>query len=175
MVKVMKPKIVAYLFSLAVFIILDGVSPAAAQSGCSLINKTIPPQHLSFEKIVERSSLTKGESKERVVLRLLNNTNCDITIQTYERPDARSLEMIKLPDGKVKFRTKEEFLDGGWLDNIKYFVDYREPLPPPKKRYYQVADTFYEFSLQAGRSVLFSVPLSLFDKWIHIKVSFDYD
>jgi len=170
-----------YLLLLASF---TWVASATAQ-GCALLNKTIPAQYLFFEKIIEASeqnielpSSTQSQNRERIVLRLLNNTNCDILFRSYERPDTRTLEMIKLPNGGVsfKFNDFEDLHDGGWLLGLAYSVQFREPLPEPKKRFYQVDDVMPpEYRLQAGRSVLFTVPLSLFDRWINLNVAFDYD
>ena len=63
MIEFMKPKIVASLFSLAVFISWGGASPADAQSGYSLVNETIP---LPASMVKALSEHRKRQAEERL-------------------------------------------------------------------------------------------------------------
>ena len=178
MPNIVKAKSIFLIFGL--FILVCCGKLAHAQTGCALIGKKSPPQYISFERMEEVSSPPKGESRERVVLRLRNNSTCDITIQLHGSEVPHALAMDKLPDGKIRLRIASaefpsEFPDGARLNDLKYEVEYREPMPPAKKRYFQVDDVVSPFLLLSSRSVLFSVPLSLFNKWIHVEVWFDYE
>jgi hypothetical protein len=144
-----------------------------AQTGCALVDKNEPAQSLTYE-LLEEIKVGKEERREMVVLRLRNNTNCEITLLSYD-PDPRALELVRTPDGKLsKMRVAgpDDFPDGARLE-IKYYLEYKQPLPAPQKRIY-VDDTVTEFTLRPGRSVLFSVPLRQFDLWLLVKVPFRF-
>lgn len=151
------------LFTLGILLLILGIGGriAHAQDGCARVDQNSPPQYLAYEGLEQSSTPTKGESRERIVLRFRNNTNCDLTLRMYESPPNR-------------FLLRDEFPEGVRLETLRYSIEYREPLPRPKKRVV-VDETFYEFRLFAGRSVTFTVPLNRFDHWIQIDVPFEYD
>jgi hypothetical protein len=147
-------------------------TPTCAQGGCSRINKTAPAQSLSYERLE-----TDGDasSPEKVVLRLRNNTSCDITLLSFEG-SPRALELIRSPDGKlsrIRIAGPDDYPDGANLD-IKYDIRYLEPLPRPKKRVF-IDESYVHFKLRAGRSILFRVPLNQFDFLLAIEVPFWFD
>jgi len=112
------------LLGLSVFILSE--SFASAQVGCTRIDNSVPAQSLSYELLED----FKGKEPQ-VLLRFRNNTNCPLTLLTYEH-DLRALVLKRRPDGSPEIRVvgPEDFLDGKRVE-VKYFIEYQQPLPPP--------------------------------------------
>jgi hypothetical protein len=155
----MKAKTIASIL----FLLVTSVSGKLvyAQTGCSLINKKESAQYISYERIDKIAAPAKT-GRWNVVLRLYNNSNCDIILKVYDPALSKEYALI------------DDFPEGLWLESLKYEVEYEEALPPPKKRVI-IDDTIIEFRLFAGRSVTLSIPLDTFDKWVSIKVPFRYE
>src|SRR5215210_1917371 len=104
----MKRQIIAclsILLTLSIETLVQGDS--TKQVGCSLIDKKHQSQYVTFERTEEIAAPSKGKGRQRVVLRLRNNTNCDITLEALGRKPTR-IEIIKLPDGRNKITYTNE-------------------------------------------------------------------
>lgn len=110
-----------------------------------------------------------------VVLRVRNNTNCDITLLAWEHAPQR-ITIVKGPDGKNRIAYTADLRDGLLIDNLKYTIQLQEPSPPLNRRKKLVAidEVVDYFVLKAGHSALFKVPFERFEKWITVEVPFYY-
>jgi hypothetical protein len=134
-------------------------NPSMAQTGCSLINKQRPAQFIDYQGV---------SSFREVKLRLRNNTNCTIIVETDDHYPTR---MVKQPNGGFKLEGVTDSQDGIRLD-LHYLIHNR--LQQTLKVGYGGGDTILTYEILAGQSVLFNVPLSSFRKQLDIAVPFNY-
>ncbi len=131
-----------------------------AQAGCSLIDKQRPAQFIDYAEV--------SESFREVKLRLRNNTNCIIIVETDDHSPSR---IVKLPNGGFKFEAVTGSEDGTRLD-IHYLTHNRRR--QTIKVGYGWGDSVYTYEILAGQSVLFNVPLSALRSQFDIAVPFNY-
>jgi hypothetical protein len=131
-----------------------------AQTGCSLIDKHRPAQFIEFGGM--------SESFREVKLRLRNNTDCTIIVETDDHYPNR---MVKLPNGGFKLEAVTDSQDEIRLD-LHYLIHNRRK--QTLKVGYGWGDSVYTYRILAGQSVFFNVPLSSFRKQLDIAVPFNY-
>ena len=131
--------------------------------GCSAIDKSKPPQFISFERADERALQRRGASRRRVWLRLHNNTSCAIVVPTGSTQLSRPL------GGGLTFDLQQD---------AEVFVDYeiqdrrRSKAPQPSG---YGGDEIIISRLPPGRSVLFSIDSTHLKKGLDIVVSFRFE
>jgi hypothetical protein len=129
------------------------------QSGCLLLDKTGRPQFISYEGL--------ADSNSKVVLRLHNNTNCPIVIETGGAPR----QLVKLPNGGFKFEDVTGSQDGTEVA-LHYLLRSRRK--QTIKPGFIWGDSVQVYTVPAGQTILFNVPLSDVRKRLDVAVPFAY-
>jgi hypothetical protein len=132
---------------------------AANKAGCALIKKDCRAQFISYE----------GTSKSGVRLRIHNNTNCTIVVET---DDAFPTQVVRLPNGEIRLETVTVPTDGVRL-SLHYLVQNRARQEVPKPAY-GWGDSVYHYEIKTGASAIFSIPVALFQKQLDVVVPFNY-
>jgi hypothetical protein len=131
-----------------------------SKPGCTLINGARAGQFISYEKTVEKE----------VLLRLHNNTDCSIVVET---DDKELTGFRRLPNGELLFVPITGSQDGVRLP-LHYLVQdwkhWKMPVPA-----YGWGDSVFHYTILAGQSVIFSVPLSHFRKRFDVLVPFKFE
>ena len=161
--KIMLLNISPAIFSLVLLFGVAGTNLAQDQSsnerGCALIDKKNPPQFILYE----------GKSDLKVRLRLRNNTNCAIVVET---DDKYPTQIKKLPSGGVRIESVLDSQDGLRL-RLHYLIQNRQRREPPKPAY-GWGDSVFVYEIPAGQSIVFDVPANYFKRRFDIAVPFDY-
>lgn len=131
----------------------------ADKAGCALINKDRETQFISYESASESS----------VTLRLHNNTNCNILVET---DDEFLTRLVRLPNGGSRLETFADSRDGVRLP-LHYLIQNRLRQEVPKAAY-GWGDSVYHYEIKSGESALFSIPVKLFQKQLDVVVPFKY-
>jgi hypothetical protein len=128
--------------------------------GCTLINVARAGQFISYEKTVEKEAL----------LRLHNNTDCSIIVET---DDKELTGFRRLPNGELLFVPITGSQDRVRLP-LHYLVQDSQhwKLPVPVDGWGHSAS---HYTILAGQSVIFSVPLSHFRKRLDVLVPFKFE
>ena len=131
------------------------------QTGCALVDKNRPAQFISYEDRIEPTS--------KVKLRLHNNTNCSIIVET---DDKYPMRLSKLSNGGVKLETVTTSQEGLELP-LHYFIQDKQRQQAPKPAY-GWGDSVFTYEILAGQSAAFTVPLASFKEKLDIAVLFNY-
>src|SRR5262245_18658930 len=112
------------------FVVLTGaIQQSTSRTGCSLIDKTRPPQFIFYEK----------KTDSEIQLRLRNNTSCAIVVETDEVYPTR---LRKLPQGGVRIEHLGDSQDGVRL-RIHYLIHNRKQ--GDQKRAYGWGDSVFTY------------------------------
>lgn len=136
----------------------------APQSGCTTIDANKPQLFISYERAGEGEPNHKGERRQRVWLRLHNNTNCTLLIVTA------SAKITKLSDNRITFDLQE-----GAEVIVRYDIEDKRRGKAPTPANLQDYSSGVISHLPAGRSIVFSVPLSMLKKQFDVAVPFRYE
>lgn len=131
----------------------------ALKKGCALMDKTKDAQFISFENRVDISELK---------LRLRNNTDCSIILQT---DDNYPTVVRKLPKGQLRLEQVVNSEDGVRLP-LHYLVQRSWELLRPA---YAWGDSSFSYEVSGGQSVVFDVPLRYFKRGYAVAVPFNYE
>ncbi len=134
---------------------------SANKSGCALIDKNHRAQFISYEG--------RAESSSEIKLRLRNNTDCAIFVQT---DDVFPTQLRRLPNGGIRIETVPGSEDGVKL-RLHYLIQDRQRQKAPAPAY-GWGDSVYSYQILAGQSVIFTVPASHFRRGLDIAVPFNY-
>jgi hypothetical protein len=151
-------KLVAFfLCSLAILSNADTAGQTqASKNMCSLLSGSGEAQNISFEKV----------SGTDVILRLRNNSTCEITLQTDPGP----LTWVIFGPKGAKIEVVTEPVDGLWVPVHYYFARANKGVEFGPGW----GDSVSVYNVPAGQSLLFSVPLKYFKKHLDIAVPFNY-
>jgi photosystem II stability/assembly factor-like uncharacterized protein len=142
------------------------VDPA---SDCRTLNPKQPPQFISFTGRFYKA--WDGEHYVRgVVLRLTNNSNCGVLVETPPGTAPRFIwngKYVRQNDWDTP-----ELRDGSSVA-VAYHI-YSAGLNRPKKPEYS-GDVILKSRINPGHSVLFSVPLKFVKQGARIELPFNYD
>ena len=134
---------------------------SANKSGCALVDKNHPAQFISYEG--------KAESSSEIKLRLRNNTDCPIIVET---DDVLPTQLKKLDNGALRFEPVTGSQDGVKL-RLHYLVQDRQQQAAAKPAY-GWGDSVFTYQISPGQSVIFAVPLSHFKRRFDVAVPFNY-
>jgi len=151
--------IVGVLLSVATDNFAQG--PSANKSGCALVDKNHPAQFISYEGRVESSSEIK--------LRLRNNTDCAIIVET---DDTSRTRLKRLSNGAVRVEGASGSEDGATL-RLHYLIQDRQRQKAPAPAY-GWGDSVFTHQISPGQSVIFFVPITHFKRGFDIAVPFNY-
>lgn len=132
---------------------------SAGEAGCSLISERNPAQVVSYERI--------DRHQNTVTLRLRNNLNCAIVVETDDSYPSRPVPL--LIDQKVEGVTDPQ-------DRIVLALHYKvqNRKSGALRRAYGWGDSVFTYEILPGHSITFSVPLSHFNKRLDLAVPFNY-
>lgn len=151
--------------------IAQEISPS--QPGCSLIDKSRDPLFITYERLDDPDPKREGTDRDRVLVRLHNNSTCNVNIETTEAekfyrpvpPNPTGLERVKrvydsdLPDGAI-------------VPAVKFYTQDLRRTKSPKPAW--GGDMFFKFCLLGGNSMLFAIPMEYLKKGNNIVVPFEY-
>lgn len=133
----------------------------ANKSGCALVDKNYRAQFISYEG--------KAESSSEIKLRLRNNTDCAIVVET---DDVLATQLKRLPSGGMKIEPVIGSQDGVRL-RLHYLVQDRQRGEAAKPAY-GWGDSVFTYQISPGQSVIFAVPVSHFKRRLDVAVPFNY-
>ncbi|HEY8559807.1 MAG TPA: hypothetical protein VIL74_05345 [Pyrinomonadaceae bacterium] len=116
------------------------------RNGCAVTDKKQSAQFIVYEG---------SRAEKYAMLRLRNNTNCPITVETDD-VDPTPRQKVVLPDGSFKFEDVES--KDGAIIPAHYLL--RDLENQTLKSGYGWGDSVRRYKIPAGRSILFEVPLS---------------
>ncbi|MCA1605515.1 MAG: hypothetical protein LC775_08620 [Acidobacteria bacterium] len=148
----------------AIFILMTTAVPQNSMVNrieCAVLDKSQPAQSISYEGLDQDAS--------GATLRLRNNTNCAIVVETDDKYPTR---LVRLPDGQMKVETITGSQDGIKLP-LHYLVQERRGVKAPRPAY-GWGDSVFIYEIPAGQSVIFIVPLAHFERGSDIAVPFNY-
>src|SRR5687767_13878456 len=139
-------------------ILLIFVSAASAQLGCEKIDKDRPSAYIAFEK--EVTEKVKGKPQKITLLKLTNNTSCQIGVETDgQRWNDENLyggETAKDANGNSVTRYKQRR-----VDNVRQVVFYdarsSETSAWAPANYFADRDLSFHYTIFPGFSVIFPV------------------
>jgi hypothetical protein len=144
-----------------------------SQSGCALLDKGRDALFITFERLEEPGPRRQGIDRERLMVRLYNNSTCVVLMQTM---DAENF-YLPLPDNptaidRVKRGINYDLPDGVVVPAVKYYTQNTRRSKAPEPAW--GGDMFFTFRLLGGRSVLFAVPTAYFTRGFDIVLPFDF-
>jgi len=149
---------------LSAFAINPAQDSSISRAGCTLIEKNRSAQFITF--ITHEGT---SESPSGVWLRLRNNTNCAIIVETDDVSPAR---LNRLPNGGVRVERITTSEDGVRLP-LHYLIQDTRRWRAPEQAY-GWGDSAFTYEILAGQSVVFNVPLTRFKKGYDVAVPFNY-
>ncbi len=129
--------------------------------GCALIDKHHPSQFIFYEG--------RSESSPEIKLRLRNNTDCAIIVET---DDVLPTQEKKRHSGALRIEPVTGSEEGIKL-RLHYLVQDGKRQTAPKPAY-GWGDSVFTYQILAGQSVIFTVPVSHFRQGFDIAVPFNY-
>jgi hypothetical protein len=139
---------------------LVGEQKPAKPPGCGLIDKKYLPLSISYDRVGTSST---------VELRLLNNTDCTILVQTDDESPRRPY----LVDGRIRIETTTESEDGLKVP-LHYLLKSQNPRLAPSQGY-GWGDSVFTYRVLGGQSIIFSVPIVKIRKGFDVLVPFNYE
>ena len=143
--------------------------------GCVVKEIVKPSIFISYE-----AATGPGNDHSKTLLRLHNNTNCTIVIETSDlvvTPAADNLfkKITKRdPDGSIATTYIPEPPEGALLP-VYYDRQRSMKRKPQPANYWEGRDLVNEYYVPGGRSITFPVDAKLFQKRVFISVPFSYE
>lgn len=144
-------------------------------NGCVVKDPVKPSIFISYE-----AATGPGNDRTKTLLRLQNNTNCTIVIETSDlvnTPDSDKLfkKITKgVPDGSLATTYIPDPAEGAFLP-VYYDKQRTMKYNPQPANYWEYRDLCFEYDIPSGRSITFAVDATLFQKRFFISVPFRYD
>jgi hypothetical protein len=165
---------------LANILLIFGLSQAAfsqngstPQLGCSLIDKSRDPLFITYERMDDPEPKREGIDRDRVLVRLHNNSTCVVLIKTME---AEKFFLPLPPNPTLMDRVKQgvnyDLPDGAVVPAVKYYTQDNRRSKAPEAAW--GGDMFFTFRLLGSNSLLFAIPTAYLRKGYDIVVPFDY-
>ena len=134
---------------------------SANKSACALMDKNRPAQFILYEG--------RSESSPEIKLRLRNNTDCSIIVET---DDVLPTQTRKLHNGALRVEPVTGSRDGVQL-RLHYLVQDRRRKTRPGPAY-GWGDSVFTYQISPGQSVIFAVPGNHFKRRFDLAVPFNY-
>ena len=152
------------------------VSAASAQPGCEKLDKDRPSAYIAFEK--EITETVKGKPQKITLLKLRNNTSCEIAVETdgqrWNDENLYGVETAKDASGKTVTRYTQR-----QVDNVRQVVFYdvrsSEKSAWAPANYFADRDLSYHFTIFPGFSVIFPVERKHAQKPFRLAVKFSFE
>lgn len=152
-----------------------GPRRSLAQDGCSVLDSTKPPQYMAYAYLEEVASQPKVKERQRVWLRLYNNTSCAILMDAEQAPAWVSARPVTLADGSVKNELtviRSDAPPDGTTVELSYRIRQNARAAPMLGTFHH---NVFSVRLLPGRFVKFWVPLKLFKDGSDVLMDFDYE
>ena len=160
-----------------VFLILSQAAIAQdgppSQPGCSLIDKSRDPLFITYERVDDLDSKREGMERDRVLVRLHNNSTCVVLITTTEvERFYRAVPSNPTGIERVKRIINSDLPDGAIVPAVKYYTQDSRRVRAPEPAW--GGDMFFELRLHGSNSLLFAIPMAYLKKDKIVVVPFDY-
>ncbi|HVG32372.1 MAG TPA: hypothetical protein VM911_04805 [Pyrinomonadaceae bacterium] len=146
---------------------------STSQLGYSLIDKSRDPLFITYERLDDPDPKREGIERDRVLVRLHNNSTCVVLIETME---AEKFYLPLPPNPTITDRVKRginyDLPDGAIVPAMKYYTQDNRRSKTPEAAW--GGDMFFTFRLLGGNSLLFAIPTAYLRKGNDIVVPFDY-
>jgi len=163
----------ALLISLATFSLAQ--EPVRSLNACAVKEGIKPAIFISYA-----AATGPDDDKTKTLLRLHNNTTCNIVVETSDivPPPAEYRHLFKtqtktLPNGDIGTRYIPDPPEGAFVP-IYYDKSDGKQKPIPAN-YWGGRDLVFEYTIPGGRSVTFTVDTKLFRDRIRLSVPFTYE
>jgi hypothetical protein len=159
-----------------ILLILGFYQTAFAQNaGCSLIDKSRDLLFITYERMDDPDLKRQGIDRDRILVRLHNNSTCPIVIQTTDAekffipkpPNLSVIEKIKRPT-----EIRWDLSEGEIVPAVTFYIQDERRSKVPKATW--GGDVFYGFHVLGGRTILFPIPLAYLRKGNDIIVPFNF-
>ena len=163
-----------FVITLVSHICLAQETPKSS-NGCVVKEAVKPSIYISYE-----TPIGPGNDRTKTLLRLHNNTNCTIVIETSDlvtTPEADKLfKKVTKRDANGSIATTyiPDAPEGALLP-VFYDTQRTKGHKPQPANYYESRDLRNEYYVPGGRSITFPVDATIFRKGFLISVPFNYD
>ena len=147
-----------------------------SSNGCAVKEGVKPSVFISYE-----APTGSDNDKTKTLLRLHNNTNCNIIVETSNivPPPSQYSHLFKtetktLPNGNIETRFIPDPPEGALLP-IYYDKQENRKQKARPANYWEGRDLVFEYTIPGGRSVTFPVDAKLFRNRFLISVPFTYE
>jgi len=139
----------------------------SSQPDCRQLDNSKPWLYLEFEKIERPVSDSKTDS-EAIVLRLSNNSACDLT---FLADTPTTIQLVRAPNTKPRIETTNRLLPNVLADLHLWLIDWGT-----KKDLSAISRGHLAFTrvLPSGQSTIFAAPAWWFKKYDEIGVRIEY-
>ncbi len=162
------------VISTAILFMVFVLSVQSSLAQCSLIDNKHSSVFIAYDHAAKIKD-ENGKTEDGIILRLENNTNCSIIINTgsaekFYKPLPNNPTVMQ----RIKREIEYDLPDNALVPGVQYL--YNSPKTHIQNRSVG-GDMFYGFRVLGGRAILFEVPLKYFNlKYFHkIIVPFEYD
>ncbi len=155
-------------------VVCIGQEISKSSNGCVVKETVKPSVFISYEPLTE-----PNRNRAQTLLRLHNNTNCTIVIETSDlvtTPEADKLFKkitTRHPAGTIATTTYIPDPPEGALLTVYYDKQATQKQKPAN--YWEGRDLVFEYTIPGGRSITFPVDSKLFEKRFLISVPFSYE
>jgi hypothetical protein len=146
-----------------------------SSNGC-VVKETVKPSVF----ISHEASAGPENDRTKTLLRLYNNTNCNIVIETSDLISTDEADKLfqkktkRLPNGSVLTTYTPDPPEGALLP-VYYDKQSSINTKPEPANNWTGRDLVHEFTVPGGRSIIFPVDAKLFQKRFLISVPFSYE
>jgi hypothetical protein len=157
-------------------VVCTGQEISKSSHGCVVTETIKPSVFLSYESPPE-----PNRKRAQTLLRLHNNTNCTIVIETSDlvtTPEADKLFKkitTRHPDGTIATTTYIPDPPEGALLPVYYDKQAKKHQRPKPANYWEGRDLVFEYTIPGGHSIRFPVNSKLFRQRFLISVPFSYE
>ncbi len=138
------------------------------------IDKSRDALFITYERLEEPDPKREGIDRERVLVRLRNNSTCAVLIETM---DAEKF-LASLPSNATivdhaKRKIQADLPDGVVVPAVKFYTEDRHHSKAPVPAW--GGDMFFKFRLLGGNSMLFAIPTAYLRERLDIVMPFAYE
>ncbi|MFT3743380.1 MAG: hypothetical protein QM785_03700 [Pyrinomonadaceae bacterium] len=165
-----------FFLLLVIAIFALSANDVKGQSGCAKLDDKKPTLYIAYER--ESTEKKNGKENKITLLRLVNNTSCDVFVETDgERqfdPVLYSSETVKINDRLTNTKYKQRRIDGVEI-GVFYDVVRRPKTVWIAGNYNENRDISFVYTIFSGSSVTFPVVRSDAKRGVQLSVAFNYE